>query len=109
VTWLFAKWDDLQYDQCKFSWIFSTWRDIADNSATWDTPPPLTSELYPAYKRALRRYLGARNVSIPILTETQCKKRDLVRLQDIDPPKSQPDCVVGGVSSSVHLRIWAEN
>lgn len=21
VTWLFAKWDDLQYDQCKSSWI----------------------------------------------------------------------------------------
>lgn len=84
-------------------------RDMADPLATWDTPPPLTSELYPAYKRALRRYLGARNISIPILTETQCKKRDLVRLQDVDPPKSQPDCVVGGVSLPIEVLVRAES
>ncbi|ORY25961.1 SNF2 family N-terminal domain-domain-containing protein [Naematelia encephala] len=36
VTWCFFKWDDLQYDQ-----------------SCWDTPPPLDSPLYPAFKHCV--------------------------------------------------------
>ncbi|WVF69124.1 hypothetical protein IAT40_003898 [Kwoniella sp. CBS 6097] len=79
VTWCFVKWDDLQYDQ-----------------STWDTPPPTSSPLYPAFKRALGRYLQARNIEIPVLTPTACKRRDDGAAQIYVPPKEQPDCIVGG-------------
>ncbi|WVQ96611.1 hypothetical protein IAU59_003716 [Kwoniella sp. CBS 9459] len=79
VTWCFVKWDDLQYDQ-----------------STWDTPPPTSSPLYLAFKRALARYLQARNVEIPVLTPSACKRRDSGAEKLYVPPKEQPDCIVGG-------------
>ncbi|ORY30527.1 SNF2 family N-terminal domain-domain-containing protein [Naematelia encephala] len=79
VTWCFFKWDDLQYDQ-----------------SCWDTPPPLDSPLYPAFKRALGRFLKARHVDIPVLSAAQAKKRDKDAEGAYQPPDEQPDCVVGG-------------
>ncbi|WWC62726.1 uncharacterized protein I303_105323 [Kwoniella dejecticola CBS 10117] len=79
VTWCFVKWDDLQYDQ-----------------STWDTPPPTDSSLYPAFKHALKRYLRARRVDIPVLTARQCRLRDEGAEQAYVPPAQQPDCIVGG-------------
>ncbi|WVR06458.1 hypothetical protein IAU60_003489 [Kwoniella sp. DSM 27419] len=79
ITWCFVKWDDLQYDQ-----------------STWDTPPPATSSLYPAFKRALARFLQARRVDIPVLSPAQARERDLNAEKAYVPPKEQPDCVVGG-------------
>ncbi|GMK53689.1 hypothetical protein CspeluHIS016_0102750 [Cutaneotrichosporon spelunceum] len=79
VTWIFVKWCDLQYDQ-----------------ACADTPPPVDSPLYSAYKQALGRYLDARLVTVPVLTSAQCKERDEMAMRFGDPPKEQPNWVVGG-------------
>ncbi|WRT67913.1 uncharacterized protein IL334_004887 [Kwoniella shivajii] len=79
VTWCFVKWDDLQYDQ-----------------STWDTPPPATSPLYPAFKRALARFLRARKVDIPVLTGEQRTIRDSAAAGLFNPPKEQSECIVGG-------------
>nr|XP_019045482.1 hypothetical protein I302_05872 [Kwoniella bestiolae CBS 10118]OCF24412.1 hypothetical protein I302_05872 [Kwoniella bestiolae CBS 10118] len=79
VTWCFVKWDDLQYDQ-----------------STWDTPPPTNSPLYPAFKRALARYLRSRKVVIPVLTPAQARVRDEGAEGLYVPPENQPDCIVGG-------------
>jgi hypothetical protein len=72
--------------------------------ATWDTPPPRDSALYPAFLRALTRYLRARQVHIPILDEAQRKKRDSCVNKAYHPPEKQPDCVVGGVSCCACVR-----
>lgn len=66
--------------------------------ACWDTPPPVDSTLYPAFKHALGRYLNARQVTIPILTPAQIKQREIDAARQREPPQTQPDCVVGGVS-----------
>ncbi|OCF38336.1 hypothetical protein I317_07902 [Kwoniella heveanensis CBS 569] len=79
AMWCFVKWDDLQYDQ-----------------STWDSPPPTSSSLYPAFKRALARYLQARRVEIPVLTPSACKRRDEGAARIYVPPTEQPDCIVGG-------------
>ncbi|WOO77567.1 Chromodomain-helicase-DNA-binding protein 4 [Vanrija pseudolonga] len=79
VTWFLAKWDDLQYDQ-----------------SCWDTPPPVDSELYPAFKHALKRYLAARRVKIPVLNDKQIKARERLARTSRAPPNEQPECVVGG-------------
>ena len=67
-------------------------------AACWDTPPPTTSSLYPAFKRALKRYLQARQVNVPVLTPAQVKQREEMVKTVRRPPMQQPDCVVGGVS-----------
>ena len=74
-------------------------------SACWDTPPPVDSALYPAFKRALTRYLGARLVEVPVLSIAQAKQRDSAAKTMNQPPEEQPNCIVGGVSDSVPLRI----
>ncbi|BEJ14072.1 hypothetical protein CspHIS471_0312460 [Cutaneotrichosporon sp. HIS471] len=79
ITWSYVKWRDLQYDQ-----------------ACHDTPPPVDSPLYPAFKEALGRYLDARLVTVPVLTRAQCEERDEMAENFGDPPAEQPDCVVGG-------------
>lgn len=79
VTWALVKWQNLQYDE-----------------ACYDTPPPKDSPLYPAYKRALERYLLGRQVRIPILSQTASKRRDEEAALKNDPPEGQPDCVKGG-------------
>ncbi|WWD18597.1 hypothetical protein CI109_103050 [Kwoniella shandongensis] len=79
VSWCFVKWDDLQYEQ-----------------SCWDTPPLSSSPLYPAYKRALARFLGSRRVNIPVLSQEQCRRRDAEAARAFVPPQQQPDCVVGG-------------
>ncbi|KAL1408199.1 hypothetical protein Q8F55_005004 [Vanrija albida] len=71
VTWFLGKWDDLQYDQ-------------------------FDSELYPAFKHALKRYLAARRVKIPILNDQQIKARERLARTIGAPPNEQPECVVGG-------------
>ena len=68
----------------------------ADSSATWDTPPPRDSPLYPAFKRALGRYLEARKIVIPILDKKEQEIRDMCVNKRYNPPEKQPDCVVGG-------------
>jgi hypothetical protein len=70
----------------------------ADQVACWDTPPPVDSELYPAFKKALGRYLRARTIVIPVLNERQIKTREAEAARQRNPPQTQPDCVVGGVS-----------
>ena len=67
--------------------------------ACWDTPPPVDSPLYAAFKKALAKFFAARKVRIPVLTPAQCKLRENQAAQQQSPPQSQPDCVVGGVSS----------
>ncbi|KAK8858701.1 hypothetical protein IAR55_002930 [Kwoniella newhampshirensis] len=79
VSWCLVKWDDLQYDQ-----------------SSWDTPPLTTSSLYPAYKRALARFLASRRVNIPVLSTAQCRQRDADAARAFVPPQEQPDCIVGG-------------
>lgn len=72
---------------------------VADDvTACWDTPPPITSPLYKPFKRALARYLQARNVSIPVLTQHEASKRDRDAAQAFSPPQEQPAYIVGGVS-----------
>jgi hypothetical protein len=73
----------------------------ADSSATWDTPPPLDSDLYPAFKTALKRYLRDRLVVIPILSEKEREKRETKAANFTRPPTKQPECIVGGVSYSL--------
>lgn len=92
VTWFMAKWDDLQYDQCE------SHEGALLTTACWDTPPPVDSELYPAFKHALKRYLAARRVKIPILNDQQIKARERLARTSRAPPNEQPECVVGGVS-----------
>jgi hypothetical protein len=70
----------------------------ADYSATWDTPPPIDSDLYPAFKTALKRYLRDRLVVIPILSEKEREKRETKAANFTRPPTKQPECIVGGVS-----------
>jgi hypothetical protein len=79
VSWIYVKWDDLQYSE-----------------SCWDTPPPFTSPLYPAFKRALARYLAARKVVVPILSAGQRRERDAMAARQGRPPKEQPACIVGG-------------
>ncbi|WWC88517.1 uncharacterized protein L201_003428 [Kwoniella dendrophila CBS 6074] len=79
VTWCFVKWDDLQYDQ-----------------STWDTPPPTNSPLYPAFKHALKRFLRARRIDVPVLNSAQRRLRDDGAADLYVPPTNQPDCIVGG-------------
>lgn len=71
---------------------------LLTRAATWDTPPPTDSALYPAFKAALGRYLAARQVDIPILSPTEVEKRESVARRFQRPPLEQPSCVVGGVS-----------
>ena len=70
----------------------------ADYTATWDTPPPKDSGLYRAFIAALRRYLSARRVIIPILGPAAQAKRDSCIHRPYKPPTEQPAVVVGGVS-----------
>jgi hypothetical protein len=70
----------------------------ADSSATWDTPPPIDSNLYPAFKTALKRYLRDRLVVVPILSEKEREKRESKAAKFTRPPTKQPECIVGGVS-----------
>lgn len=99
VTWCYVKWDDLQYDQCKLSSTELCPSHAADLlSATWDTPPPKDSSLYPAFQRALGRYLAARKVEIPILSRQECERREAKAARFFKPPDKQPECIVGGVS-----------
>ncbi|WVQ83032.1 hypothetical protein IAT38_005170 [Cryptococcus sp. DSM 104549] len=79
VSWCLVKWDDLQYDQ-----------------SSWDTPPPSNSPLYPDFKIALKNFLKARRVHVPVLTPEQAKDRDLDPERVFVPPAEQPDCLVGG-------------
>ncbi|WVQ73256.1 hypothetical protein IAR50_002824 [Cryptococcus sp. DSM 104548] len=79
VAWALVKWDDLQYDQ-----------------ACWDTPPPLSSPLYPAFKTALRQFLHARHIKIPVLTPAQAQARDAKAAKGFVPPQEQPACIAGG-------------
>lgn len=73
----------------------------ADSSATWDTPPCLDSDLYPPFKTALKRYLRDRLVVIPILSGKEREKRETKAARFTRPPTKQPECIVGGVSSSL--------
>ncbi|ODO10000.1 hypothetical protein I350_02224 [Cryptococcus amylolentus CBS 6273] len=75
VAWIFIKWEDLQYDQ-----------------ACWDTPPPLSSPFYPAFKAALGRFLRARHITIPVLTPAQARVRDAKAAKGFVPPQDQPAC-----------------
>ncbi|ODO05160.1 hypothetical protein L198_01848 [Cryptococcus wingfieldii CBS 7118] len=75
VAWIFVKWEDLQYDQ-----------------ACWDTPPPLSSPFYPAFKAALGRFLRARHITIPVLTPAQALARDAKAAKGFVPPQDQPAC-----------------
>lgn len=79
VTWALIKWQNLQYDE-----------------ACYDTPPSKDSPLYPAYRKALQRYLAGRQVKIPILSQTAARQRDEEARLMKDPPEGQPDCVRGG-------------
>jgi hypothetical protein len=97
ATWCFVKWDDLQHDQCELSIRLVALRR-ADGGATWDTPPPKGSALYPAFKRALGRYLKARRVEVPILGRKEQERRDDCVNKKYTPPNTQPACVVGGAS-----------
>lgn len=78
-------------------------------SACWDTPPPATSPLYEVYKRALRRYLRARQVVIPVLTASQCRAREARAEMPYSPPESQPKSIVGGVSSQLQGNSTADH
>ncbi|EIW67468.1 hypothetical protein TREMEDRAFT_40234, partial [Tremella mesenterica DSM 1558] len=89
VTWAFVKWDDLQYDQCEF---VSPSRSLS----CWDTPPPVDSLAYVPFKRALKNFLAARLVEVPILSTAECKAREVKAARYSEPPDRQPDCVVGG-------------
>jgi hypothetical protein len=71
-----------------------------DHSATWDTPPPVSGPLYPAFKHALKRYLRARKVEIPILSAAQVQNRDRRLAKIPQPPQEQPECIKGGVSAA---------
>lgn len=79
VTWALVKWQNLQYDE-----------------ACYDTPPSKDSPLYPAYRKALQRYLYGRQVKVPILSQAACQRRDEEAALMQDPPEGQPDCVKGG-------------
>lgn len=74
---------------------------ILIGTATWDTPPPRDSPFYPAFKRALQRYLDARLVNPPILTPKQIVDRERHAARVTAPPQEQPDCIVGGVRLSL--------
>lgn len=67
--------------------------------ACWDTPPPTTSHLYADFKRAITRYLRARQVVVPVLSSSKCRERDAKAASAYVPPKEQPECIVGGVRS----------
>lgn len=93
VTWFFAKWQDLQYDQCRSPVV------VALTTACFDTPPSPDDEIrYPAFKRALGRYLTSRRTLIPVLSARDCNARDrrAADLANEDPPKEQPECITGG-------------
>lgn len=79
VTWALIKWQNLQYDE-----------------ACYDTPPSKDSPLYPAFRKALQRYLAGRQVKIPVLSESAARQRDQEAALMKDPPEGQPDCVTGG-------------
>ncbi|ORX37279.1 SNF2 family N-terminal domain-domain-containing protein [Kockovaella imperatae] len=97
ITWCFVKWDDLQYDQCEL-------RTLTSYSATWDTPPPVDSPLYPAFKRALKRFLGARLVDLPVLSASEIKQREMAAGSMTKPPETQPSCIVGGTLMPFQLQ-----
>jgi hypothetical protein len=81
VTWFYAKWQDVQYDQ-----------------SCWDTPVKSDDRRYPAFKSALSRLLAARRVRIPILNSRQVAVREdrAAELAEEEPPSERPDCVSGG-------------
>ena len=84
-----------------FAWICP----FADLIACWDTPPPVDSSLYPAFERALKKYLGARQVFIPVLTPREVQRREEEATHMRAPPNTQPDCIVGGVSRFAQLSV----
>lgn len=79
-------------------------QDLPKKTACWDTPPPLSSPLYAAYKHGLFKYLAARRITIPVLTPTQIRARDNNTDDDVVaaargrfvPPQEQPECIAGG-------------
>jgi hypothetical protein len=81
------------------SFIPHSWTK-ADDLAAWDTPPPTENErLFTAYKSALKRYLRDRKITIPILGKLECERREARAGKFTRPPSTQPECIVGGVSS----------
>ncbi|KIY63755.1 hypothetical protein CYLTODRAFT_425826 [Cylindrobasidium torrendii FP15055 ss-10] len=57
VVYAFIKWDELSYDQ-----------------ATWDSPPRPDDDRYPAFERALERYLEGRNVTVKRMSAAKIKE-----------------------------------
>jgi hypothetical protein len=99
-----VKWEDLQYDQCESSLNSRAYRLHRTDAiqACWDTPPPKDSVLYPAYLKALGRFLQARQVEVPVLTASEARKRDADAQKPFVPPQEQPECIVGGVCLWFH-------
>lgn len=83
-------------------WCYVKCGDLPYSEATWDTPPlRINVAEYDAYKKALQNYLVGRAVIIPVLTKEEARTRDRKDIRQFRKLDTQPDYIVGGVSSNL--------
>lgn len=87
--------DDAEELAPRVGWAYVKCHDLTYSEATYDTPPPTDSELFPAFVEAMRDYLWQRTNHIPTLTQKEVARRER-RDKEMEILDRQPDCISGG-------------
>ncbi|KAI0030210.1 SNF2 family N-terminal domain-containing protein [Vararia minispora EC-137] len=63
-------------DVDKVIWALIKWDDLGYEDASWDAPPRSGEPGYAAFKSAFQHFLGAREITVPVLSPAQAAGRD---------------------------------